>query len=218
MTEAPTPTPEQRVEEKPSTYRDAFLDLETLDTGPRAVILSVGIVKLDENFELWGVPFYRTLDVRQQLLAGRTVDKGTIQWWQDEERREARQAIEDETPTDVLQALLELSDWLKEGHPGKGKMALYGNGPEFDNVLLETLFDDFGVKLPWRYTENQSFRTIRHLTRHLFKESPVAGELYGHEGIIFEGIQHHALWDAHNEAKKYALAMKRGWLPNPHKS
>lgn len=61
--------------------RDIMLDLETLDTRPSAVIVSIGAVEFDTNGPNPLREFYRVLQLPPQLSRGRTECPETLAWW-----------------------------------------------------------------------------------------------------------------------------------------
>ena len=74
----------------------AMIDIETLDTRPNSVVLSVGAVKFDPYAEI--EPHTKTLwrpGVDDQLAQGRTMSNTTLEWWAKQD-----QAIQDVAFTD----------------------------------------------------------------------------------------------------------------------
>lgn len=59
---------------------DLMIDLETLDTAPTAVVLSIGAVVFDPYTGARGPSFYKELTnfLEQQTGVGRTISPGTI--------------------------------------------------------------------------------------------------------------------------------------------
>jgi len=60
----------------------AMIDLETLDTGPSATVLTLGAVKFDPyTAKEPYAELYIKLDIDEQDRLGRTVSDSTIEWW-----------------------------------------------------------------------------------------------------------------------------------------
>ena len=70
---------------------DCMIDLETLDTSPGAVVLTIGAVKFNPRGTGIIDELYIRVDVDEQIALGRTVDEGTVEWWSTQP-----QAVQDE--------------------------------------------------------------------------------------------------------------------------
>jgi len=95
-----------------------FVDVETLGTESNAVLLSLGMVYADfsEDFtydQLIETGFYVKFDANEQKEMGRTMEKGTIEWWkkQDKEVFDSEVRVK---PTDVklLDGLNQAAEWI----------------------------------------------------------------------------------------------------------
>lgn len=59
-----------------------------------------------------------------------------------------------------LKTSLHLFDsWIKEHDP----VGVWGNGSDFDNVLIANACKAVGRPLPWKYYKNMCFRTMKNL-------------------------------------------------------
>ena len=84
-------------------YNDIMLDIETLDTSPSAIVLSIGAVKF--NSVGLGDTFYVRLDSDPQLALGRTQSEATLTWWagqSDAARKEAFATPEFTNPSSLV--------------------------------------------------------------------------------------------------------------------
>lgn len=160
-----------------------MLDLETLDTTPSAVIVSIGACRFDPNTGEVGEKFYAILDRDSQTLMGRTSSDSTLKWWNEPGQAEARKVFE-EPVTEVRRALHDFSNFLPLDVGG-----IWGNGAAFDNVILWHAFRQFGLDLPPFWTD-RCFRTIKAL-----------GKANGIEPPPFRGTAHNALDDAVHQAQ-----------------
>lgn len=177
-------------------FTNVMLDLETLDTKPTALILSIGAVAFDPNsFEL-GPTFYAELsnerDMQHQQEMGRTISPSTVTWWM--QQSDEAKKIFAKTPQDGIQrlsppvALVEFNKFLVE-HGGKD-CRVWGNGADFDNVVLGSLYDSYGIGRGWSYGKNRCYRTVKNIC-------PVP-----YQSIVPQGVAHNALDDAVNQAQQ----------------
>lgn len=175
---------------------DIMLDLETFSSEKDAVIVSIGAVKFDPHgtsnaTELRKDSFYRTTNAEDGEKLGLKISASTMLWWL-RQSFEARQAIWAPTKTTPLhQALTELSEWI-----GKDNKAIWGNGSDFDNVVLRSSYDACGIKAPWAYTASRCHRTLRALGKDIDVSS------------IPELTAHNALDDAIYQALHLQLIFK----------
>lgn len=173
--------------------RDIMIDIETLGTTAGSVILSIGAVAFDPSGVL-GARHYDVVSIASSLSLGATVDQGTVDWWS--KRTPAAQrvlfdALSPSAPT-LIDALDRLSDYLLSQSPSSD-LLIWGNGSDFDNVLLVAAYAQAGRKPPWRFYNHRCFRTLKNL-------------FPGHEPVR-EGEHHNALDDAVHQAR-HALAIE----------
>lgn len=140
------------------------VDTETLALDKRALILTLSAVRFDRDAKELGLMFdndklfadgettlHLKLDVTQQLLAGRTVDPGTVKWWNGRSQ-EARDSIIKGNTVSVREALILFSEFVQGAQ-------LFARGTDFDPPILATLFEDFELPVPWRFHEVRDVRT-----------------------------------------------------------
>lgn len=163
-----------------------MLDLETFSTKSNALILSIGAVKFDEK-TIDDNGFYAVLDRHTQISKGRDVSASTLDWWfkQSPEAREVLVAPQKR----VTEALEEFAEFCGDNP------IIWGNGSDFDNVVLGSLYDEFGLPRPWGYSASRCFRTIKNLLK--------VKELPGRQGTY-----HNALHDALYQAQCLQVYLK----------
>lgn len=161
-----------------SNKHNIMLDLETLSTAPNCTIVSIGAVKFDEKI-VDNDGFYAVLNLQEQIDKGRHVSGGTLQWWM-KQSAEAR-AVFDVKTTSVADILEEFGEWVGNDP------VIWGNGSDFDNVALGSLYDSYGMKRPWGYSSGRCFRTMKNLMQ--------VKELPGRTGT-FHNALHDALYQA----------------------
>lgn len=143
-----------------------MIDLETLDTTPNAVVLSVGAVEFD--------PLKREIlrkrswvlgrdGIAAQLRVGRTISPSTVAWWT-------------RTNPEHLAWLLETEsqgacDFVSDTPYLRAARGVWGYGATFDNVILRSLLQDV-YSVPsrslWPYKADRCFRTFTTLYDPLF--------------------------------------------------
>ena len=144
-----------------------MLDLETLDTGGRSVVTAIGAVAFDPYARGTGSTFYAELtdDLAFQQRLGRTISGDTVVWWmrQGQAAQQLFQLTDSDCRINTLKALDTFTGFV-EDHGGAG-VEMWGNGADFDNVILGSLYEDAGLRKPWSYSRNRCFRTMKSL-RH----------------------------------------------------
>jgi hypothetical protein len=148
--------------------RDVMVDLETMGTGTRAPICSIGAVFFDIKKNEISAGFYQRVDWKADLDAGDyRATGGTIEFWaqQSPEAQHEIFAPESRLPTGVT--LFQFRDWLYSCLR-ESVLPLYdlldlrvwGHGPNFDNRLLREASEVENVQLPWRYSNERDLRTL----------------------------------------------------------
>lgn len=177
-----------------------MIDLETMGKNPDAPIISIGAIFFDPQTGDMGPEFSKTIDLE---TAGGVIDRDTIKWWL-KQSREAQSAImTDEIPLD--DALLQLQEFIDE-NSGEFFVRVWGNGANFDNVILRRSYERQGIPCPWRWSNDRDVRTIVELGKAIDFDARTA--------IPFEGVRHNALDDARYQAK-YVSAIWQKLIPNP---
>ncbi|MEB7337512.1 3'-5' exoribonuclease [Escherichia coli] len=176
-----------------------MIDLETMGKNPDAPIISIGAIFFDPQTGDMGPEFSKTIDLE---TAGGVIDRDTIKWWL-KQSREAQSAImTDEIPLD--DALLQLREFINE-NSGESFVQIWGNGANFDNVILRRSYERQGIPCPWRYYNDRDVRTIVELGKALDFDVRTA--------IPFEGVPHNALDDARHQAKQVSAIWQK-LIPN----
>lgn len=137
-------------------------DTETLGLGPRAVVTQLAFISWDlDDPEVILRQVEEYLPIQPQLTLSRTIRADTIIWWMDqpdEARAKFKQNSGDDF--DELQALVSsVSRKLSQELEGADEVEIWAKGPQFDIVIIESLFDDLGQSVPWKYDQVQDLRT-----------------------------------------------------------
>ncbi len=169
------------------------VDLETMGTGPKAAIVSIGCVRVEQG--QIAVPFYERVDLQSSIAAGGEVDASTMQWWL-QQSAEARAEVNGSLGAlDLNTALHLLAQFMADGRATPDKILVWGNGSSFDNVILRSAFERSWGKAPWQFWNDRDMRTLLAI----FPEAKKA--------VDFVGTKHHALDDALHEARQLCLAL-----------
>jgi exodeoxyribonuclease VIII len=167
-----------------------MLDLETLGVGPNACIVAIGAVGFTIPHTNY-IKFYTAVSPNNGIIDGETV-----MWWLTQNDA-ARAALQDGIPP--LEALKRFDAWVKEfGAPSEVRM--WGNGTDFDNVILRSAFTNYGLVAPWTGRNNRCFRTVKAIAKAMGMVKPER-----------TGTHHNALDDAVYQAD--ALLEFARWVP-----
>lgn len=166
-----------------------MIDLETMGTGPDAAIVSIGAVRFDTNGPTdkgLGIP----VDLQSCITHGLTIDASTVQWWlrQSDEARKGVTRLFTETLDCTLTAL---SEYIAAKD---GDLEIWGNGADFDNVILASAYRACRLETPWTFWQNRCYRTLKNLAPQIKMERT--------------GTHHNALDDAISQARHAARILK----------
>lgn len=163
--------------------KEVMLDLETLGTKPGCVILSIGAVFFDS--EKIGEKFYEIIDIQNSCDLGFNIEAQTVLWWI-EQKKEALELLSKKGKK-VIDVLKKFNYWISSN--ASDQILLWGNGSDFDNVILDFAYNKISYKSlnkPWGKFSNRCYRTIKN-------EFPEIE-------IKRVGVHHNALDDAINQA------------------
>lgn len=174
--------------------KHVMLDLETMGLRPNAAIVSIGAVHFEgvtdqslSHGTVLGNNDLRVVDsmhvavsLKSCLDAGLTTDQSTVDWWS-KQSAEARSSWQQEGAPTLEDALTSLSAFVRRMGSEKD-VCPWGNGADFDLVLLKSAYGALGADPPWRYWNHRCYRTVKGLF-------PVAE-------IPRQGTHHNALDDA----------------------
>ncbi|WP_137573372.1 exonuclease, partial [Escherichia coli] len=180
-------------------WHHLMIDLETMGKNPDAPINALAGKFFDPATGEMGPEFSKTIDLD---TAGGVIDRDTIKWWLKQSREAQSALLTDEIPLD--DALLQLREFIDE-NSGEFFVQVWGNGANFDNVILRRSYERQEIPCPWRYTNDRDVRTIVALG--------LVMDFDARSVITFEGERHNALHDARYQAK-YVSAIWQKLFPN----
>jgi len=136
---------------------DLMLDLETMGDGKDAAIVAIGAVYFDADGPK-EKKFYRTVSLKTSMENGGTVSASTILWWLRQSKEAsnefvfAKESMED--------ALVEFEQFIDN----KNTCTVWGNGANFDNVILRATYERWGnMPAPWRWYNDRCYRTLKNM-------------------------------------------------------
>lgn len=163
---------------------DLMIDLETLSTNKNAVILSIGACAFGPE-EVTG-QLYTSVDLssfEDYEDSCFHMSASTIAWWM-KQSHDARTAFDNGESLHIEQALETLRNFIET--MCTPDVRVWGNGSDFDNVILQNAYDVCGLELPWKFWNNRCYRTVKGMCPEVKIER--------------EGTNHNALDDAESQA------------------
>lgn len=170
-------------------YVGASFDLETLSLRPNGVILSAGVAIFNDAEIIASGHF--TFGVQHQIDMGRHIKANTLGWWM----------VQSEGAQNSVMPGLLLPDGRDVTTLNLGRIAdalaehkvqqVWGYGSVMDVQMLETLYDDMKLPVPWSYKNVMCLRTLA--AQPLLANVP---------RVEFDGVEHNAEHDAIHQARR----------------
>lgn len=138
---------------------DVMIDIETMGTKTTAPIVSIAAVMFDIRTESFGEQFVKHIHLATAMRHGAIPEASTIMWWMrqgDEVRRPIWNGGED-----IREVLRDLAIWMHL--QGGDALRPWGNSARFDLGILEAAFQRASMPVPWRWSNERCFRTVRNL-------------------------------------------------------
>lgn len=157
-----------------------MLDIETWGTKRDAVTISIGACVFDPHTTEISDSFYVAIDPESCHAAGCSMDVSTLIWWMDPARTVPRERWLAQNKVDLYTALDGFHQWCPDG-------CVWGNGSDFDNAIVSTLYGKMGLEQPWKFWNNRCYRTLKSLAPAI--------------KLLRDGDHHDALDDAVSQAK-----------------
>jgi DNA polymerase III epsilon subunit-like protein len=161
-----------------------MLDLETLSSEPDATIISIGAVAFETASGISAIggdtQFYEAVDPSSSRGH---LDARTMQWWA--KQSDQARAVLNAPARSQDRVLLSFAEFVFEAAAGR-PVNIWGNGADFDNVVLRNAFKREALEAPWSYRGNRCYRTLKSLAPHIAFDNP--------------GVAHNALDDARAQA------------------
>lgn len=141
------------------------LDLETLDTTPTSVILSLGCslfsFEKEENDFRYYVEngFYVKIDPVSQIKSGRSTSKGTIAWWRNQGKEAQTVLMPHKNDKSLPEALKLFREYLNQNEYNLKKSYCWSRGTYFDWPIVENAHLQYNLPLPYNGWKIRDIRT-----------------------------------------------------------
>lgn len=138
--------------------QSVMVDLETLDTSPQCVVLTIGAVIFDTH----GEGIIDSIDLRpsidEQVAMGRVINDDTVEWWSKQSAEAQHEALGDHDRIPLREAMEKLHKFCwNRGKP-------WSHGAAFDIVAMETCWFSLGMNPPWQFYTVRDTRTLFDIT------------------------------------------------------
>lgn len=160
-----------------------MIDLETMGTRPGAPIVSIGAVRFDQN-QIWD-EYYVTVDLDSAVEGGGVMDAHTVLWWMNQS--EAARAELTGEGQEIEPTLNDFRGWVDATCHIYDFKGMWGNGANFDNVILAETYRRAGMAVPWPFWMDKCYRTVKGM--------------YPDVQLERVGTHHNALSDAKSQAE-----------------
>lgn len=134
--------------------QDIMIDIESLDTSPNCVILTIGAVRFDPR----GNGVVERLELRptieEQTDTGRIINEETLTWWSKQSAAAQEEALGDRDRISFEESMQKLYKFCWN------RRAVWSNGASFDCVVMETAWRQLGMQIPWPFWTVRDTRTL----------------------------------------------------------
>lgn len=185
---------------QPTTRNALMVDLETMDTGHNAAILTIGACMFDPlgadtEESLRETSFYRVISLKDNTNNGRSIGADTVMWWLGQSQ-EAQTALLEASQDSLRGALSAFYNWIATWAPKPTNV--WAKDPDFDVSILQDAFNSLNILWPFAFYEARSVRTC-------IEDAYPCGE----PPRIGVGTAHNALDDAIRQALQIQDAKRR---------
>jgi hypothetical protein len=165
--------------------RHCMIDMETLDTAPSTVILTIGAVIFDPK----GMGVIETIDLRPTMEDqtdefNRTINDATLEWWGKQSPEAINEAMGDQGRIPYREAMEKLYKFCWNVDK------VWANGSVFDIIIAENSFRELGMQAPWQFYNVRDCRTIYEIAGVSLKDTKY-GTKTTHKAV--EDATHQAL-------------------------
>jgi len=172
---------------------DIMIDIESLNTTPDCVILTIGAVRFDPK----GTGVVERLELRPTIedqtgVYGRTINEDTLRWWGEQSPEAIEEAMGDwgrESFADCMEKLYKFC-W--------NRRAVWSDGASFDCVVMEHAWRQVSDKpnpIPWPFWSVRDTRTLYEITGVSLKDG---GHTTSHKAV--------------EDAERQALVVQKGYM------
>lgn len=183
---------------------ECMIDLETMDTRPPAVVLSIGAVIFETLINEEGVlsyeivdRFLRVPDLTPQFASLRTVSQDTLLWWQRQDPTARAEAF-NPVRQDIDTVMRDLHLFVRGYDPEINHF--WASPATFDFPIIESFAETFGYDVPWSYNQKYDVRTVVNEASYSAKD---------HDYRHLVGIAHTPVYDCEAQVDLLTAARNR---------
>lgn len=137
-------------------------DVESMDTGERCVVLSAGIIAFDRDStpeSMLRDSLFVKFDAKEQAREfKRTIDKGTMEWWNKQSIYcKKKSCLPSTSDVDAKTGIQQIKDFMSKFDPN-GKAIVWVRG-SLDQFAIDSLADDAGIEYIAGYNVYRDVRT-----------------------------------------------------------
>ena len=163
-----------------------MIDIETLSNEPNAMILSIGAAFFCPQLGVTAT-FHEYIDVEDSIRFNRHIAPSTVLWWMGQSDAARQTMIDNQKQSKSLRSVLQRFWEFINEYSFWEELQVWGNGSDFDNVILASSYKALGLSVPWKFYNNRCYRTLKN--RHTDIK------------MNRKGIHHDALADAISQAE-----------------
>lgn len=178
---------------------DVMIDIESLDTSPNCVILTIGLV----SFNPKGMGIVEKLELRptieeQTEKFNRVINEDTLRWWSEQSPEALNEAMGDFGRISYSECMEQVYKFCWN------RRAVWSNGAGFDVVAMESAFRDLDMRIPWPFYTVRDTRTLYEIAGVSLKDKKY-GTKTTHKAV--EDAEHQAIvvQDAYRKLIKLGL-------------
>lgn len=145
-------------------WPQCMVDVECMGTRSDAALMAIGAGMFNLTDYTVGPTFYRPIHLATSVSLGMKMYPETVIWWL-RQSDEARRAVSYNL-LPIIHVLGEFAVWL-ETHGDVKSTRLWANSARFDLGILETAYGLIGADVPWKWTLETCFRTVRNMNAHV---------------------------------------------------
>ncbi len=169
--------------------KNVMVDIETMGLPPVAPICTIGAAFFDPKAGTVGPTFYIRVGWQGAHDQGVPVEQSTADWWSKQSPEATFEVVTPENRVPLNMALQALSGFLASTGVRDKDLQVWGNGDDFDCVLLESAYRRCGLHAPWMFWGTRDVRTLVQIVQDV-------QHLDVKRATKFVGRPHHALDDA----------------------
>ena len=170
---------------------DVMVDIESLDTTPDCVILTIGAVLFDPC----GHGIVDKIEIRPTIedqtdIHNRRINDATLEWWGRQSPAAIEEAMGDSNRVSFEEAMNQVYKFCWT----RSKCA-WSNGAPFDIVVMEHAWRQHGKNPPWNFWDIRDTRTLYDIAGVKLKDG---GHVTSHKAV--------------EDAERQAIVVQQGYM------